>query len=366
MSALAAGRLDRLADRDAQAARRVRVGGEHVRARLGGPGRAGVHGGAPGLHHRAPVRLLVVGGADHPDLAVDAVLGAGEGQRAAPLAGAGLGGEPLGALGRVVVRLRDRGVRLVRPGRGHALVLVVDPRGGVQRLFQPVRAVQRGGPPQPVDVEHVGRDVDVGVGGHFLADELHREQRREVLRAHRLERPRVQRRGRRRGQVGDHVVPLAGDLGLIQSDLGALRHDRPPTRVWNIFSEPYALVGGTTPRNPQDPWPPYAGRRTVGPGRQVFLAVGPPWPSDAARPSDLPGRRTCLALQPSAVGPAWPSSPRPSDPLALQPSLVSRPGSLRRRSARSSPSWRRRSTCWSWDRSTARFPGRRSRAPSSA
>ncbi len=44
--------------------------------------------------------------------------------------------------------------------------------------------------------------------------------------------------GRRRGQVGDHVVPLAGDLGLIQCDLGALRHDRPPTWVWNIFSEP--------------------------------------------------------------------------------------------------------------------------------
>ena len=126
---------------------------------------------------------------------------------------------------RVVVRLRDRGVRLVRPGRGDPLVLVVDPRRGVQRLLQPARPVQRGGPPQPVDVEHVGGDVDEGVGGHFLADELHREQRRQVLRAHRLERPRVQRRGRRSGQVGYHVVPLARDLGLIQGDLGALGHD---------------------------------------------------------------------------------------------------------------------------------------------
>ena len=218
---------------------RVRVGGEYVRPRLGGPGRAGVHGGAPGLHHRAPVRLLVVGGADHPDLAVDAVLRAGEGQRAAPLPGAGLGGEPLGALGRVVVRLRDGGVRLVRPGRRHALVLVVDPRRGVQRLLQPVRPVQRGGPPQPVDVQHLVRDGDVGVGRHFLADQLHREQRREILRAHRLARPRVQRRGRRRGQVGDHVVPPARDLGLIQSDLGALttagsaKSNPAPTRRWH-------------------------------------------------------------------------------------------------------------------------------------
>ncbi len=61
----AAGRLDRLADRDAEAARGVRVVGEDLRARGGGPGRAGVHGGAPGLHHGAPVRLLVVGGPPH-------------------------------------------------------------------------------------------------------------------------------------------------------------------------------------------------------------------------------------------------------------------------------------------------------------
>ena len=257
----AAGRLDRLADRDAQAARRVRVDGEHVRARLGGPGRAGVHGGAPGLHHRAPVRLLVVGGADHPDLAVDAVLRAGEGQRAAPLPGAGLGGEPLGALGRVVVRLRDGGVRLVRPGRRHALVLVVDPRRGVQRLLQPVRPVQRGGPPQPVDVEHLVRDVDEGVGGHFLADQLHREQRREVLRAHRLARARVQRRGRRRGQVRDHVVPLAGDLGLIQCDLGALGHNSLPISISDIFPN---LRRGTPPDPPAGAPPPCLGDPLAG------------------------------------------------------------------------------------------------------
>src|ERR1044071_4586639 len=92
--------------------------------------------------------------------------------------------------------------------------------------------VQRGGPPQPVDVEHLVRDGDVGIGGHFLADQLHREQRCQVLGPDRLARARVQRWGRRRGQVRDHVVPLAGDLGLIQCDLGALGHDglRSPMR----------------------------------------------------------------------------------------------------------------------------------------
>jgi len=207
-----------------------------------------VYGGAPGLHHGAPVRFLVVGGADHPDLAVDGELRAGEGQRAAPLAGAGLGGEPLGAFGRVVERLRDRGVRLVRTGRGDPFVLVVDACGGVDGLLQPARAVQRGGPPEPVHVEDLVRNVDIGVRGHFLPDELHREQRREVFRAHRLQRPRVQRRGRRSGQVLDHVVPLPRDLGLIQGDLGTFGHDGPPSLAWTIFSEPYAWHG--TPKQP--------------------------------------------------------------------------------------------------------------------
>ncbi len=306
---------------------------EHVRARLGGPGRAGVHGGAPGLHHRAPVRLLVVGGADHPDLAVDAVLGAGEGQRAAPLAGAGLGGEPLGALGRVVVRLRDRGVRLVRPGRGHALVLVVNPRRGVQRLFQPVRPVQRGGPPQPVDVEHVGRDVDVGVGGHFLPDELHREQRREVLRAHRLERPRVQRRGRRRGQVGDHVVPLAGDLGLIQGDLGALGHEALRSARKRSFPNPTVLAQGDDPPEPPlqggfhpPPDPPLGG----------FHPPGPPWPPCGGSPAWRGSARLGGAARLGKGSPTWRGSAEPYPwpsvppyPLAPWPAGGGKPGLAR-------------------------------------
>ena len=50
----------------------------------------------------------------------------GERERRAPLAGAGLGGEPGDALRLVVERLRHRGVRLVRAGRRHRLVLEVD------------------------------------------------------------------------------------------------------------------------------------------------------------------------------------------------------------------------------------------------
>src|ERR1700722_9641961 len=65
---------------------------EPVESGLGGPGRGRVHGRAVGLHKRAPVRLLVVGRPDHPDLAVEGVLRRRERERAAPLPGAGLGG----------------------------------------------------------------------------------------------------------------------------------------------------------------------------------------------------------------------------------------------------------------------------------
>ena len=68
----------------------------------------------------------------------------------------------------VVVRLRHGGVRLVRPGRADALVLVVDPRRRVERLLQPVRPEQRRGPPQPVHVEHPAGDVDVPLAGDLL------------------------------------------------------------------------------------------------------------------------------------------------------------------------------------------------------
>src|SRR3954452_20842051 len=95
-------------------------------ARLGAVARRAVHARAPRLHHRAPVGLLVIAGADHEDLALEPEQRAGEGERGAPLARAGLGCELLDAGLGVLVRLWDGGVGLVRAGRGDALVLVVD------------------------------------------------------------------------------------------------------------------------------------------------------------------------------------------------------------------------------------------------
>ena len=99
----AGGNLDRLRDRDPEAARRV------LGLRAPGLGQlrgAAVDRPAPGLDHRAPEGLLVVGDADHEHLALQPEQPAGERQRRAPLPGAGLGRELAQALPLVVEGLR--------------------------------------------------------------------------------------------------------------------------------------------------------------------------------------------------------------------------------------------------------------------
>ena len=112
------GHFHGLGDGDAQRAVGVRMRGENGAARLGLRAGAGGDRGAEGLHQRAAIGLLVVADAHHVDLAIQAEEGAGHGQRRAPLAGAGLGGEVLGAVLLVVIGLRDGGVRACasRPG----------------------------------------------------------------------------------------------------------------------------------------------------------------------------------------------------------------------------------------------------------
>ena len=189
--------LDRLGDRDAQRPWVVRGLREDRATGSGELGRRAVHRGAEDLHHQAPVGLLVIARADLPHLALDAEEGARVGQRRAPLAGAGLGRDASDPGLGVVVRLRDRGVRLVRAGGGAALVLVVDPRRRAQGLLEAMGAIERRRPPLAVDVEDRVGDVDVGLRRHLLEDQVHREQRRQVVRSHGLKRARVQRRRRR-------------------------------------------------------------------------------------------------------------------------------------------------------------------------
>src|SRR5262245_47910414 len=99
------------------------------------------------LHQELAVWLLVERRAHHPDLKVNPELGACERERASPLAGAGLSRELSDAVGGVVVGLGNGGIRLVRAGRAHALVLVVNLRRGAKILLEPPCPEQRRWPP---------------------------------------------------------------------------------------------------------------------------------------------------------------------------------------------------------------------------
>jgi hypothetical protein len=82
-----------------------------------------------------------------------------------------------------------------------------------------VRAVERRRPPEAVDVEDFLRDRDLGVLGDLLADELHREERREVVRPDGLPGAGVEHRLGRRGHVGADVVPAPRQLRLVEEEL---------------------------------------------------------------------------------------------------------------------------------------------------
>ena len=220
------GVLDRLGDGDPQAARRVGVGLADLPAGVGVGRRAGDDVGAPRLHHDPAVRLLLVADPHHVDLALQPEHLAGERERRPPLAGSGLGRQALAAGLRAVEGLRHGGVRLVRPGGRDALVLVVDAGAGAQRLLQPAGAVERRRPPHPVDVQHLLRHGDLGIGRDLLEDDVHREQRRQIVGPHGLAGARMERRLRPVRHVGRDVVPVPRDLAFRQLDLG-VAHDRP-------------------------------------------------------------------------------------------------------------------------------------------
>ena len=211
--------LDRLADRHPERAGAVGGLGQHRPTVVRRRRRAGDDRRAVGLHQDPSVRLLVVARADHVDLDLEAEQRAGEGERGPPLARPGLGREALDALLLVVEGLRDRGVRLVAAGRADALVLVVDVRRRIEGALEPVGPVQRARPVEAVGVADRLRDLDLALGRDLLADERHREERREVVGPDRSEGPRMQVGRRRDRQVRGDVVPGPRDARLIEYEL---------------------------------------------------------------------------------------------------------------------------------------------------
>ena len=188
--------------------------------------RAGKHFGAPGVHHHAAIRLLIVADAHHVHRALEPKELAGERQRAAPLAGAGFRGQPLDAGALVVIRLRNRGVRLVAARRTGAFVLVIDMRRRIQQLLQAARAIERRGAPQAIDVHHFAWNIDQRLGRKFLLDQFHRKERQQVLRRQRRACPGMKRRVHRFRQRRQNVDPHGRNLAIRKQEFGVLGHGR--------------------------------------------------------------------------------------------------------------------------------------------
>src|SRR5205085_4208191 len=79
---------------------------------------------------------------------------------------------------------------------------------------------ERRRPPEAVDVEDFLRNRDLGVLGDLLADELHREERREIVRPDGLPGAGVEHRLGSHGHVGADVVPAPRQLRLVEEELG--------------------------------------------------------------------------------------------------------------------------------------------------
>ena len=117
----------------------------------------------------------------------------------------------LGAFLLVVIGLRQGGVQLMRAGRAHALVFVINVRRRIQRLLQATRPEERRGPPLRVQLPHFAGNLDLTLGADLLHNQAHRKQRSQVVRAQRFQRTGMQRRRHRLGQVGGNVIPGKGN-----------------------------------------------------------------------------------------------------------------------------------------------------------
>ena len=144
----------------------------------------------------------------HVDLAVQAQIGAGHGERSAPLAGSGLGGDTLEALLLCVVRLCDGGVQLMGAGGVVALKFVVDFCRGLKLFLQTVGPHQGRGAVHLVKVPNLLGNGDLpGVVVQLLADQLVAEHGTQVVKAHGSAGAGIQQRGGLVLHIGPDVIP---------------------------------------------------------------------------------------------------------------------------------------------------------------
>ena len=204
---------------------------QHPAARFGLWARARHHLCPPALHQVAAIGLLLIADPHHVDFDLQIEKRSRQSQSRAPLSGPCLRGEPPNPGLFVVVGLGHGGVGLVAAGRADTLVFVVNMCRRIERFLQAPSAIERGWPPQAINLPHGVRDGNFLFSCSLLLQDLIAEQRRQIRRSNRLVRDRVQRRRRGMRQERDNVEPGLRDLGFVEEDLGCVCHGLTPVRV---------------------------------------------------------------------------------------------------------------------------------------
>jgi len=130
----------------------------------------------------------------------------------------------LNALLLVVEGLSDRRIRLVAAGWADTLVLVIDPGRRIECRFQASRPEQGGRAPLTQDITDRTRDLDLPFEAHFLLDDGTREDDGQIIGGDGLAGTGVQNRRQGLGQIGVDVVPVLGNVPLIEQVLYGISH----------------------------------------------------------------------------------------------------------------------------------------------
>ena len=209
------GQFHGLRDGAAQGALVVGILGKDILAGTGAHGRGGSDGGTEGLHDGTAVGLLVVAHFHHVYGAVQAELLGGIAEGAAPLAGAGFGGDVGDAFFLGIVGLCQGRIELVAAGGAHALILEIDVGGGAQGFFQLVGTHQRGATVGRILLAYRLRDGNPLIGlVQFLTGALFHKHRVEVFGLQGLLGGGVQERKRLVGHHRLDVEVMGGDFAL--------------------------------------------------------------------------------------------------------------------------------------------------------
>ena len=181
------------------------------------------HGGRPfhhrteGTHDQRPVRLLLHGNLHLVDSRLQPEHLRSIGQGGPPLAGTGLRGDVRNAFLLAVVALRKGRVDLVRAQRIHAFVLEVDVGRRVKGFLQGVGTDERCRTVIPVHIQHLFRNVNPCVlRVKLLTRTFHAEDLGKILGFHGLVGDRMEGRKRFDRHIRLNVVPLCGNVLLVE------------------------------------------------------------------------------------------------------------------------------------------------------